>query len=115
MCVPNCAISWQRKRPIICHISLYIYGVCYAYFFSSAGSYDSIHKSGRLANTPVMGGESASCQSPRGFDADGSGGYISSYSPVGCVQEAWTAVTSRPWVAGVGGSRPECARYDRAL
>jgi beta-galactosidase len=75
--------------------ALDVLGVTYDY-----DAYDTLHQARPF--TPVMGGESGSCTTDRGFypDDDDASGHVSSYGPLGCMGPAWTSVVSRPWVAG---------------
>lgn len=73
--------------------SLDVLGVTYDY-----SAYDTLHQARPWA--PVIGGESASCESDRGFSINGGDGIISSYSPLGCTGPAWQAAADRAWIPG---------------
>lgn len=61
--------------------------------------YDGAHR--RYPWKPVIGGESASCVSDRGYygPQNATTGHINA-DDIGCVVNAWQSVGTRPWVLG---------------
>ena len=68
-------------------------------FSYNYGEYDGAHR--RYPWKPVIGGESASCVSDRGYygPQNATTGHINA-DDIGCVVSAWQSVGTRPWVIG---------------
>ena len=68
-------------------------------FSYNYGEYDAAHR--RYPWKPIMGGESASCVSDRGYygQTNATSGHVSA-DDSGCVVNAWQSVGTRPWVVG---------------